>query len=64
MGKRSISTEPFLWALSGARGLLALLRHPLTRIVLLALCVLALFHWAHRFRYILTTGCSRRGTAS
>jgi fumarate reductase subunit D len=32
---------------------LAALRHPLTRIVLLALCLLALFHWAHRFRYTL-----------
>lgn len=25
----------------------------LVRLVLLALCVLALFHWAHRFRYLL-----------
>jgi fumarate reductase subunit D len=31
--------------------LLAVLSHPLTRLVLLALCVLSLFHWAHRFRY-------------
>jgi fumarate reductase subunit D len=82
MAKRSTSTEPFLWALFGARGLLAallvpilllfgvlyplgwvgapncphllaVLRHPLTRIVVLALCVLALLHWAHRFRYTL-----------
>jgi fumarate reductase subunit D len=36
--------------------LLALLRHPLTRIVLALLCVLALFHWAHRFRYTLCDG--------
>jgi fumarate reductase subunit D len=36
--------------------LLAVLRHPITRLVLLALCVLALFHWAHRFRYSLYDG--------
>ena len=30
--------------------LLAVARNPLTRIVLLGLCVLALFHWAHMFR--------------
>ena len=29
---------------------------PLTRIVLLGLCILALFHWAHRFRYTLYEG--------
>jgi len=36
--------------------LLAVLRHPITRLVLLALCVLALFHWAHRFRFTLYDG--------
>src|SRR5713226_1937558 len=36
--------------------LLSLARNPLTRIVLLGLCVLALFHWAHRFRYTLYDG--------
>jgi fumarate reductase subunit D len=36
--------------------LLAVLRHPITRLALLALCVLALFHWAHRFRYTLIDG--------
>jgi fumarate reductase subunit D len=35
---------------------LGVLRHPLTRLVLLALCVLSLFHWAHRFRYTLYDG--------
>jgi fumarate reductase subunit D len=35
---------------------LALVRHPLARLILLALCVLALFHWAHRFRYTLYDG--------
>jgi fumarate reductase subunit D len=29
---------------------------PLTRIYLFALCFLALFHWAHRFRYTLYDG--------
>jgi fumarate reductase subunit D len=36
--------------------LLALVVHPLTRIALLVLCVLALFHWAHRFRYTVYDG--------
>jgi len=36
--------------------LLAVLRHPLTRVVLLLLCVLSLFHWAHRFRFTLYDG--------
>jgi fumarate reductase subunit D len=36
--------------------LLAVLRHPLTILVLFALCVLSLFHWAHRFRYTLYDG--------
>jgi fumarate reductase subunit D len=32
------------------------LGHPLTRVVLFLLCMLALFHWAHRFRYTLYDG--------
>ena len=36
--------------------LLAVLRHPLTRLALLGLCVLALFHWAQRFRYTVFDG--------
>ena len=36
--------------------LLAVLRFPLTRLALLGLFVLALFHWAHRFRYTLYDG--------
>jgi fumarate reductase subunit D len=36
--------------------LLALLRQPLTRVVLFFLCMLSLFHWAHRFRYTLYDG--------
>jgi len=36
--------------------LLALFRHPVTRILLFLLCALALFHAAHRFRYTLYDG--------
>jgi fumarate reductase subunit D len=36
--------------------LLAVLRHPLARGVLFLLCMLSLFHWAHRFRYTLYDG--------
>lgn len=35
---------------------LALVRQPAARIVLLALCSLSLFHWAHRFRFSLYDG--------
>jgi fumarate reductase subunit D len=38
------------------QSLLALLRHPLTRLYLFILCSLPLFHWAHRFRYTLYDG--------
>ena len=40
----------------GYESLLALLRHPLTRIYLFVLCSLPLFHWAHRFRFTLYDG--------
>jgi succinate dehydrogenase subunit D len=40
----------------GQAHLLSVARFPLTRIILLGLCVLALFHWAHRFRYTLYDG--------
>lgn len=30
--------------------------HPLTRLVLFGVCMLALFHWAHRFKYTLYDG--------
>ena len=36
--------------------LLALVRHPLTRVYLFVLCSLPLFHWAHRFRFTLYDG--------
>jgi fumarate reductase subunit D len=35
---------------------LSLARHPITRLVLLTLCSLPLFHWAHRFRFTLYDG--------
>jgi fumarate reductase subunit D len=41
---------------SGYAHVLSVARYPLTRIVLLGLFVLALFHWAHRFRYALYDG--------
>jgi len=36
--------------------MLTVITNPLTRLVLLALCVLSLFHWAHRFRHMLYDG--------
>jgi fumarate reductase subunit D len=36
--------------------LLGLLSYQLTKVFLLVLCTLALFHWAHRFRYTLYDG--------
>jgi len=40
----------------GHARLLALLRLPLARLYLFVLCSLALFHWAHRFRFTLYDG--------
>ncbi|MBS1789318.1 MAG: fumarate reductase subunit FrdD [Acidobacteria bacterium] len=40
----------------GYGSLLALVRHPLTRLVLFGLCSLPLFHGAHRFRFTLYDG--------
>jgi fumarate reductase subunit D len=36
--------------------LLAIVRQPLTELVLFGVCLLALFHWAHRFRFVLEHG--------
>ncbi|MER6997932.1 fumarate reductase subunit FrdD [Streptomyces sp. NPDC000410] len=36
--------------------LLSVLHNPLVKAVLFGLCVLGLFHWAHRFRYTLYDG--------
>jgi fumarate reductase subunit D len=38
------------------QSLLGLVRHPITRLYLLVLCTLPLFHWAHRFRFTLYDG--------
>ena len=40
--------------------LIAVLRHPLTRLGLLAVCTLSLVHPAHRFRYPLRDGLQLR----
>lgn len=40
--------------------LFGLLQSPVTRLYLLVLCVLSLFHWAHRFRYALYDGAQIR----
>jgi fumarate reductase subunit D len=40
----------------GHEHLLAVLRHPLTRVGVFSLAMLSLFHWAHRFRYTLYDG--------
>ncbi|MCP2319299.1 succinate dehydrogenase subunit D [Nocardia amikacinitolerans] len=48
---------PLGWLTAPDHGdLLSVLRHPITRLVLFGLCALALFHWAHRFRYTLYDG--------
>jgi fumarate reductase subunit D len=36
--------------------LVASMAHPIVRVVVLVVCTLALFHWAHRFRYTLYDG--------
>jgi fumarate reductase subunit D len=36
--------------------MLAVLGNPIAALVLLVLCVLSLFHWAHRFRHTLYDG--------
>src|ERR687892_2934175 len=36
--------------------LISILGHPLARVGSFFLCMLALFHWAHRFRYTLYDG--------
>ena len=60
-----IPIQLFLFALAFPLGwlhapgydqVLALARSPLGRAYLLILCILPLFHWAHRFRYTLYDG--------
>ena len=48
---------PLGWLSPPSHGhLLAVLVHPVVRLALFLLCTLALFHWAHRFRYTLYDG--------
>jgi succinate dehydrogenase subunit D len=48
---------PLGWLEAPRHGaLLALVRHPLTRLYLFVFISLPLFHWAHRFRYTLYDG--------
>ena len=48
---------PLGWVAPPSRlHVLAIFGHPIARLVLFALCVLSLFHWAHRFRYTLYDG--------
>jgi len=47
---------PLGWVDPAHGHLLAVLRHPITRIYLFVLCTLALVHGAHRFRYTLYDG--------
>ncbi len=48
---------PLGWLEAPSReSLLALVRHPLMRLVLFVLCSLPLFHGAHRFRFTLYDG--------
>ena len=47
---------PLGWVQPDYNQLHAVVSHWLTRLVLLGLIVLMLFHWAHRFRYTLYDG--------
>ncbi len=48
---------PLGWVSPPSRDeLLKVLGNPLTRLAFVALCVLSLFHWAHRFRHTLYDG--------
>jgi fumarate reductase subunit D len=48
---------PLGWMTGPSHGqILRVLSNPLTRLVLVALSVLSLFHWAHRFRHTLYDG--------
>ena len=48
---------PLGWlATPGYEHLSSVVRHPITRLALLGICVLSLFHAAHRFRFTLYDG--------
>ena len=50
-------TVPLGWlAAPDYEHLSAVVRHPITRLVLFGICVLSLFHAAHRFRFTLYDG--------
>lgn len=60
-----IPIQLFLFALAFPLGwlkspsyesLFALASHPLARLFIFGVCMLSLFHWAHRFRYTLYDG--------
>jgi fumarate reductase subunit D len=36
--------------------MLTIVSHPIARLALFGICMLSLFHWAHRFRYTLYDG--------
>ena len=44
--------------------LLSVVQNPITKLVLFGVCVLALFHWAHRFRYTLYDGLQLKRLSS
>jgi succinate dehydrogenase subunit D len=39
-------------------------QNPITKLILFGVCVLALFHWAHRFRYTLYDGLQLKRLSS
>jgi fumarate reductase subunit D len=47
---------PLGWTTPDHAHLFAVVQNPVTKLFLFGLCVLALFHWAHRFRYTLYDG--------
>jgi fumarate reductase subunit D len=48
---------PLGWIEPPAHGhVIAVLGHPVARLIVFLLCTLGLFHWAHRFRYTLYDG--------
>ncbi|MBX3279165.1 MAG: fumarate reductase subunit D [Acidobacteria bacterium] len=40
----------------GFQSISELIKHPITRLVLMVVCIFPLFHWAHRFRFTLYDG--------
>lgn len=44
------------WPAPSYQQLTALAGHPISRVIVLTLCSLSLFHWAHRFRFTIYDG--------